>query len=161
MIDCKKLPTNPGCYLFKDSQQHIIYVGKANNIKKRVQSYFQNKSLDPKTRALITKIVSVDYIVTDTNIEALILENTLIKKHQPKYNINLKDAKTYAYILITDDEYPRLLIARQKNEPGKYYGPFVSAQERDYVLWLLQKTFSLRTCKKLPKKPCLRYHIQL
>ena len=161
MFDVKKTPTNPGCYLFRDADKNIIYVGKAKNLRKRLASYSQKKDLDPKTLSLVRSIDSVDYILTDTEVEALILENTLIKRHQPKYNINLKDAKTYAFIELTTEEYPRLCIARQKQRDGKYFGPFVSAQERDHVLQFLTRTFALRTCKKLPKKSCLRFHLQL
>jgi excinuclease ABC subunit C len=161
MIDLTTLPLNPGCYLFRDTEKRIIYVGKAKNLRKRVKSYFQKKEQDPKTRCLINTLDSVEFFVTDTEVEALILENTLIKKHQPKYNINLKDAKTYAFIELTDEVFPRLLIARQKQGNRKYFGPFVSALERDHVLQLLNRTFALRTCRKLPKKACLRYHLQL
>ena len=161
MPNLPTLPASPGCYLFKDTTDTIIYVGKANNLKRRVSSYFQKTHHDPKTTQLISHITSIDFIVTDTEVEAFILENTLIKKHQPKYNINLRDAKTYAYIRITDEDYPRILIARNKNEKGRYYGPFVSAAERDYILWFIKHAFPLRTCKKLPKKACLRYHINL
>jgi excinuclease ABC subunit C len=161
MIDVTALPPNPGCYLFRNAEGHIIYIGKAKNLRKRVNSYFQKKEQDPKTRSLITVIDSVGFFVTDTEVEALILENTLIKKHQPKYNINLKDAKTYAFIELTNEAFPRLLIARQKLGTGLYFGPFVSALERDHVLQFLNRTFALRTCRKLPKKTCLRYHLQL
>lgn len=161
MFDVATLPTNPGCYLFRDAAKKIIYVGKAKNLRKRVSSYFQKKDLDPKTRCLINSFDSVEFFITDTEVEALILENTLIKKHQPKYNINLKDAKTYAYIRLTDEAFPRLCIARQKQGDGKYFGPFVSALERDHVLQFLTRTFALRTCRKLPKKSCLRFHLQL
>ena len=145
MFDVTTLPTNPGCYLFRDADKKIIYVGKAKNLRKRLNSYFQKKDLDPKTRCLVNSFVSVEFFVTDTEVEALILENTLIKKHQPKYNINLKDAKTYAFIQLTDEEFPRLCIARQKQGDGKYFGPFVSALERDHVLQFLNRTFALRT----------------
>jgi excinuclease ABC subunit C len=161
MIDGTLLPSNPGCYLFKNNQKQIIYIGKAKNIRKRVKSYFQKKELDPKTRSLVTTIDSVEFFITDTEVEAFILENTLIKKHQPKYNINLKDAKTYAFIELTAEHYSRLLIARQKQGAGTYFGPFVSAVERDHVLQFLNRTFQLRTCRRLPKKACLRYHLQL
>ena len=161
MFEVVNLPTNPGCYLFRDATKKIIYVGKAKNLRKRLKSYVQKKEMDPKTRSLISSIDSVEFFVTDTEVEALILENTLIKKHQPKYNINLKDAKTYAFIQLTDEGFPRLLIARQKQGKGKYFGPFVSALERDHVLQFLNRTFALRTCKKLPKKSCLRFHLQL
>jgi excinuclease ABC subunit C len=161
MFDVTTLPTDPGCYLFRDVEKKIIYVGKAKNLRKRVKSYFQKKEMDPKTRSLIRSFDSIEFFLTDTEVEALILENTLIKKHQPKYNINLKDAKTYAFIQLTDEEFPRLLIARQKQENGRYFGPFVSALERDHVLQFLNRTFALRTCKKLPKKSCLRFHLKL
>ncbi|MFA5102563.1 MAG: excinuclease ABC subunit UvrC [Candidatus Thermoplasmatota archaeon] len=161
MIDLRSLPANPGCYLFRDVQRTIIYIGKAKNLRKRIKSYFQKKETDPKTHSLLKVIDSVEFFITDTEVEALILENTLIKKHQPKYNINLKDAKTYAFIQLTDEQFPRLQIARQKQETGAYFGPFISALERDHVLQFLNRTFALRTCRKMPKKACLRYHLQL
>jgi excinuclease ABC subunit C len=161
MFDIMNLPTDPGCYLFKDKNSKIIYVGKAKNLRKRVKSYVQKNDLDAKTQSLIKHVESVDYIATDNEVEAFILENTLVKKYQPKYNIDLKDAKSYAFIQLTDEEFPRVLLARKKTGKGKFYGPFVSAQERDYILHFLRKTFALKTCKKLPKKPCLRHHINL
>jgi len=139
----------------------VLYIGKAKNLKKRVASYLNHVAEDGKTRVLLDQVASVDFIVTDTEYEALILENTLIKQHQPKYNIDLKDAKSYAYLRITKEPYPRILIARRKQGTGWFYGPFVSAAERDYILQFLQKTFRFRTCRRLPKKPCLRYHIHL
>lgn len=160
-MDLSIIPTNPGCYLYKDKSKKIIYIGKAKNLKKRVSSYFTKKNHDPKTEILVSKIDSVDFIITNSESEALILENNLIKKHQPKYNINLKDSKRYAYIKITKEEYPRVIIARVKKNDGTYFGPFVSAVSRDYIIELLNKSFKLRTCKKLPKKACLRYHINL
>jgi len=156
MID---IPTNPGCYLFKKKNK-IIYIGKAKNLKKRVSSYFQKKNHDPKTENLVADITDTDYIVTDSEVEALILENNLIKRHQPYYNINLKDAKRYAYIQLTDDTFPRMLLARKRTK-GKFFGPFISATERNHVLRLVQKMFQIRTCKRMPKKPCLRYHIKI
>ncbi len=163
MINIDSIPVNPGCYLFKDSSGAIIYIGKAKNLRKRVASYFQKREPDPKTAALVAKIASVDFIATDTEVEALILENGLVKKHKPKYNIDLKDSKNYAYIQLTDEEFPRLLIARRKTGgvKGKFFGPFTSAQERDYILEFLNKTFKIRTCRRFPKKPCLKYHINL
>lgn len=161
MIDFNILPRNSGCYLFKDKQGKILYIGKAKNIRKRVSSYFQNKELDQKTKTLVGKTDSVDFIVTDTEVEALVLENNLIKKHKPKYNIDLKDSRRYAYILLTDEDFPRLIVARDRIKKGKYFGPLVSVQERDYILQSLKKIFQLRTCKKIPRKACLRYHIEL
>jgi len=160
MIDPESLPSNPGCYLFKNEKQ-VLYVGKAKNIKKRVKTYYQKNDLDAKTQRLINTSTSLDFIVTENETEALILENTLIKKYLPRYNIRLRDAKTYAFIRLTTDTFPRLMIARKKSESGIFYGPFVSAQERNYILNFLNRTFSLRTCKKMPKKPCLRHHIKL
>ena len=157
----RNIPDNPGCYLFRDSSNRIIYVGKAKNLRKRVKSYFQKNELDPKTEAMTQKIDSVDFIVTDNEVEALILENNLIKKHSPRYNIDLKDSKRYAYIELTDEDFPRLLIARRKEGGGKYFGPFVSAAARDYILSALRKSFQIRTCKRMAKKPCLRHQIEL
>lgn len=161
MFSITHLPDKPGCYLFRNQQGSILYVGKAKNVRKRVKSYQKQNNQDPKTQQLIKQIESVDFIVTDNEMEAFILENTLIKKHQPKYNINLKDAKSYSFIRITDEPFPRVVIARRKTGKGQYVGPFVSAADRDYILQFLKKTFHLRTCRRMPKKPCLRYHIQL
>jgi excinuclease ABC subunit C len=161
MFDQKNLPNEPGCYLFKDKNNKVIYVGKAKNLKKRVKSYVHKDDLDIKTQSMVKHIKYLDFVATDSEVEALILEDTLIKKHQPKYNIRLKDAKSHSYILITDEVFPRALIARRKIGSGRFYGPFVSASERDYILQFLKKTFLLRTCNKLPKKVCLRYHINL
>jgi len=161
MIEQKNIPNNPGCYLFKDKKDKVIYVGKAKNLKKRVKNYFQSKDLDIKTKNMINHADSIDFLVTDNEVEALILENNLIKKHQPRYNIRLKDAKSHSYILLTDEEFPRVLINRTKKGKGKFYGPFISAHERDYILHFIRRTFLLRTCNKLPKKPCLRFHINL
>ncbi len=157
----QNLPNAPGCYIFKDKKDSVIYVGKAKNLKKRLKNYANNKDLDIKTKSMINHLDKFDFLVTDSETEALILENTLIKKYQPKYNIRLKDAKSHTYILLTDENFPRVLIARQKRGEGRFFGPFISAQERDYVLGFIRKTFLLRTCKKLPKKPCLRYHMKL
>src|SRR3989339_809482 len=151
-INLSKIPSNPGCYLFKDNLNSIIYVGKAKNLKKRVKSYFQNKEQDEKTKAMISHINNVEFIVTDTEIESFLLENTLIKKNNPKYNINLKDSKRYAFIERTNEEFPRLIIARTKDVEGKLFGPFISASTRDEIIYLLNKIFKLRTCKILTKK---------
>ncbi|MDH7506700.1 MAG: excinuclease ABC subunit UvrC [Candidatus Thermoplasmatota archaeon] len=156
----KNLPNAPGCYIFKDKNGKIIYVGKAKNLKKRLKNYVKNNDLDIKTQSMLSHVQQFDFLVTDSETEALILENTLIKKYQPKYNIRLKDAKSHTFILLTNEKFPRVLIARQKKGDGKFYGPFISASERDYVLDFVRKTFSLRTCKKMPKKPCLRFHMK-
>lgn len=155
------IPNKPGCYLHKDKKGKIIYIGKAKDLKKRVTSYFNRNDFDSKTASLVKNIHTTDFIVTNNEVEALILENNLIKKHQPKYNIDLKDSKRYAYVELTCEEFPRLVLARSKKAEGRYFGPFVSAAERGYVIDLLRKAFSLRTCKKMPKRPCLRHHIKL
>ncbi|MCL2549984.1 MAG: excinuclease ABC subunit UvrC [Methanimicrococcus sp.] len=159
MIDLSVIPTSSGCYIYRGKDDEIIYIGKAKNLKKRVSSYFQKRDLDPKTRLLVKNIESVDFIATDNEVEALILENTLIKKHTPKYNIDLKDSKSYAFIHISDDEFPRIGILRRTTARGKLYGPFVSARERDEILEVVKRTFKLRSCRNMQKRPCLRYHI--
>jgi excinuclease ABC subunit C len=160
VIDLSALPGSPGCYLFSGADGTIIYIGKAKNLKKRVSSYFQNRDHDQKTQSLVEHIVTVDYIVTSNEVEALILENSLIKTHQPRYNIDLKDAKQYAFIELTDEEFPCIRIARRPGPHGSFFGPFVSAAERDYVYSVVKKAFRLRTCKNLKRRACLRYHIQ-
>ena len=159
LSDFKNFPDNPGCYLYKDGTGKIIYVGKAKSLKKRVSSYFTKNEHDAKTSAMLRSVESADYIVTNNEVEALILESSLIKKHRPKFNINLKDSKRYAYLRLTDEKYPRLVISRHKK--GKIFGPFVSAQDRNAILSSLKKIFKIRTCKRLPKKACLRFHMSL
>ncbi len=161
MINLKAVPDKPGCYLFKDGDGKVLYVGKAKDLKKRVSSYFQKRDKDAKTEAMLKNVASLDFIVTDSDVEAFILENNLIKKNSPKYNIDLRDAKRYAYIRLTDEPFPRLLLSRKRDGKGEYFGPFVSGEERDYVLAVLKKAFKLRTCKRLPKKACMRESIGL
>ncbi|WP_440955196.1 excinuclease ABC subunit UvrC [Methanosarcina sp. Mfa9] len=159
MIDLEALPHLPGCYLFKDEEGGVLYVGKAKDLKKRVSSYFQKRDHDPKTENLVRAAKGLDFIVTNTEVEALLLENTLIKKHWPRYNIALKDSKRYACIHLTDEKFPRIRLARKRVGGGDYFGPFVSARERDYIYEVVRKTFQLRTCKRMPKRACLRYHM--
>jgi excinuclease ABC subunit C len=161
MIDYSALPHAPGCYLFSDTGGTIIYVGKAKDIKKRVTSYFTKKDHDTKTQSLVAAIASVDVMVTNTETEALLLENNLIKRHLPKYNIDLKDAKRFAYIELTREAFPRIGIARRtRRDDAIYFGPFVSAAARDEIIRVLKRVFLLRSCKKLPKRACLRHHMQ-
>lgn len=161
MIDLPAIPHSPGCYLFSDTAGTILYVGKAKDLRKRVTSYFQKKDHDIKTQNLVALIGSVDIMVTNTESEAFLLENNLIKKHQPKYNIDLKDAKRYAYIEITKDPFPRIGIARQtRADEAQHFGPFVSAAERDAILRVIKRVFLLRSCRKLPKRACLRHHLK-
>ncbi len=154
--DLGNIPHEPGCYLYKDGSGRIIYVGKAKDLKKRVSTYFQKNDHDPKTRCLVENIDSIDYIITANEKEALILENTLIKRHLPKYNIDLKDSKKYAYIMLSKEEYPRLLLARRKDDDGTYFGPFTSAEKRDSLLRLAGNIMRIRTCRKMTKRKCLR-----
>lgn len=160
MISLVHLPHAPGCYLFSDESGTVIYIGKAKDLKKRVTSYFTKTDHDAKTQNLIARTQSFDYVVTTSETEAFLLENNLIKKHQPKYNIDLKDAKRFAYIEISRDEFPRIGIARRAKGDAAFFGPFVSAAERDQVLRVVKKAFCLRSCKKILKRACLRYHIQ-
>lgn len=155
-----KLPNKAGCYIYKDKNKEIIYIGKAKNIKKRVRSYF-SKNLDIKTTQLVKNISFVDFIITPNEEEAFLLEANLIRKQKPKYNIDLKYGIRYAWILLTKEEYPRILTARDKKRDGEYFGPFVSGTLRKNLIEQLQKQFFIRTCKVLPKKTCLRYHMGL
>ncbi len=160
MINLNYVPCQPGCYLFKDKAGIIIYVGKAANLKKRVVSYFSGEQ-SPKTKMLVRNIDHAEYIVVDNETEALLLENKLIKQHSPKYNISLKDAKTFAYILLTREKFPRITTTRKIGKKGRYFGPYVDGTVRQEVMRLAIQLFKLRVCKSLPKKACLNYHIGL
>ncbi len=140
------LPESPGCYIFKDIKGEILYVGKAKNLNKRVSSYF-NKTQEGKTAILVSLINHLDFIVTNTEVEALILENNLIKKNTPKYNIDLKDSKRYAYILMHEDILPWIEVARLKQEKGEYYGPFVSGTIRKVIMDTVSRNFKILTSK--------------
>jgi excinuclease ABC subunit C len=156
------LPDKPGVYLMRDQAGKIIYVGKAVNLKNRVRSYFQQRGLSPKTEALVARIVSFETIVTATEMEALILECNLIKKHRPRYNISLRDDKTYPFIKVTLNEaYPRVYATRRLEKDGaKYYGPYASAGAMHETIALLKKLFPLRSCRSMDaRRPCLEYHI--
>ncbi|BCA86227.1 UvrABC system protein C [Enterococcus saigonensis] len=153
------LPDQPGCYLMKDKNGTIIYVGKAKILKNRVRSYFTG-SHDAKTERLVSEIVDFEYIVTESNIEALLLEINLIKKNDPKYNIMLKDDKTYPFIKITNEAYPRLLITRKVlKDKALYFGPYPDVGAANETKKLLDRLFPLRKCKVLPKEVCLYYHM--
>ncbi len=155
------LPNKPGVYIMKDSEDRILYVGKAKSLKKRVKSYFRDEIDYPKTRAMMKQFHSLEYLVTDTEKEALILESNLIKKHLPRYNIRLKDDKRYPYIKITNDDYPRILITRKVFDDGSYYyGPFTDVKALRKMLKFLKSIFKIRECKKMDG-PCLNYQIQL
>lgn len=160
----KLLPSLPGCYLYYNSDNEIIYVGKAKILKRRVKSYFNRKHDSVKVNVLVSQIDHLEYIITNTEVEALILESHLIKKHKPKYNILLKDDKKYPYFLITDEDFPRISIVRKRNinqEKGRYYGPYTDIRAMHSTLDFLKKIFPLKQCKtpKFKTRPCLYYHI--
>lgn len=153
------LPSEPGCYLMKDRNDQVIYVGKAKNLRNRVRSYFTG-SHDEKTTRLVMEIRDFEYIVTSTEIESLLLELTLIKKHYPRYNILLKDDKSYPFIKITNEKHPRLLVTRTvKKNSGKYFGPYPNAYAAHETKKLLDRIIPFRKCTHLPDKLCLYYHI--
>lgn len=158
------LPEKPGVYLMHDAEGKVIYVGKAVVLKNRVRSYFRNlASHTPKVKAMVAKIADIETIVTSSEVEALILECNLIKKYRPRYNIMLKDDKTYPYLKVTvNEDYPRLFITRRQSRDGaKYYGPYADAGAMHATLKLLRSMFPLRTCKNMNvERPCLNYHIK-
>lgn len=167
--ELKKLPNKPGVYIMHDKQDAILYVGKAVNLKNRVRSYFrENIGRGPQIDKMVSLITRFEYIVTDSELEALVLENNLIKEHLPKYNTLLKDDKTYPYIKVTvGEEYPRILFSREmKKDKSRYFGPYTSAAAVKDTIELLNKLYRLRTCNRsLPKdigqdRPCLNYHIK-
>ena len=161
----KLLPSLPGCYIYYNSDNEIIYVGKAKILKNRVKSYFNRKHHDSvKVNVLVSQIDHMEYIITNTEVEALILESHLIKKHKPKYNILLKDDKKYPYFIVTDEDFPRILITRKRNinkEKGRYYGPYTDIRAMHSTLDFLKKIFPLKQCKtpKFKTRPCLYYSI--
>lgn len=165
----KNLPEKPGVYIMRDEYNEIIYIGKAINLKNRVRQYFQNsKNQHPKVAAMVERITDLEYIITDSELEALILECNLIKKHRPKYNVMLKDDKQYPYIKITiKEDYPRLLIVREiKKDGAKYFGPYTDVTAVNRTIDLLKSLFPIRYCSKNisrimgKERPCLNYHIK-
>ncbi|MFL6308883.1 MAG: excinuclease ABC subunit UvrC [Nitrososphaera sp.] len=164
----KRIPEQPGVYIMKDSEDMIIYIGKAKNLRKRVSTYFgrQDPKLGWKTSRLVSKISDIDFVVTDNEIEAFLLESNLIKRYRPVFNIELKDQQRYTYLKITDEPFPRLLVARRNRAgeftgpKGKIYGPFVQGSSKYLTVGLLRKLFKVRVCNRLPKIPCLQYFIK-
>lgn len=163
----RSLPAKPGCYLMKNQNQQIIYVGKAKNLRSRVQSYFNSSGKSPKTEVLVSHIIDFDFMMTENDAEAFVLENNLIKKHTPKYNIRLKDDKSYPYVVINLNEpFPKLQYTRRvKRTKGlEVFGPFVTGSNIGEVLRILTKSFSLRDCSlsefKRRKEPCLLYQMK-
>ncbi len=161
--DLQQLPKSPGVYFFSNAQGEIIYIGKAKSLRDRVRNYFSNsKEHSVKTKVLVSHIAGIEFMVVDNEVEALLLENNLIKKHSPKYNINLKDSKTYAYIKITAEEFPRVISTRRVTKDGEYFGPYTDGTLRHALVNAVISIFKLRTCQILPKKrACLNYHIGL
>ena len=154
------LPDNPGCYLYKDNIGEIIYVGKAKNLKNRVKSYFTGTH-NKKTQTLVSKIEDFEYIIVNSEKEALLLENNLIKKYRPYFNIRLKDDKSYPYLMITKEEHPRLLMTRKYKKSNKniYFGPYVDIKSAMEVKKILDKIYPLRKCNPVEKRPCMYYQI--
>jgi excinuclease ABC subunit C len=164
----KMLPDKPGVYLFHDGNNSIIYVGKAKSLRKRVMSYFRETLPDPKTRVLVSKIADIEWIITDSEVEALLLENNLIKQYAPRYNVMLKDDKSYPYICISNEPFPRVFSTRnvQKGE-GRYFGPYTDSGHIRNLLRVIHKIFPVRICKRkiAPNgnpgdEPCLQYHLK-
>ena len=157
------MPAQPGVYLMKDPDGTIIYIGKAKNLRNRVRSYF-GRNQGYKTARLVSRIADIEFVVTDSESEAFLLESNLIKRYRPQYNIELKDQQRYTYLRVTDEKYPRLLVARRTRDGrflggGRVYGPFTHGSSKLLTVGTLRKSFQIRICKTLPKKECLEYHI--
>ena len=166
--ELKKLPNQPGVYIMRDDKDTIMYVGKAINLHNRVRSYFRKiVGRGPQIDRMVSQIARFEYIVTDSELEALVLENNLIKENSPRYNTMLKDDKTYPYIKVTvSEDYPRILFSRlMKKDKSRYFGPFTSAAAVKDTIELINKIYGLRTCNRvLPRdigvdRPCLNYHM--
>lgn len=160
------LPTQPGVYLFHNSEGDVIYVGKAVSLRDRVRSYFQQQGrfVSPRILALVEQIADFEYIVTDSEVEALILEATLIKEKSPRYNVRLKDDKAYPYLKVTDEPFPRVMVVRKPGKDGRYFGPYANPRAVRETMKFLRKLFPIRTCSldlsgELNYRPCLLYHI--
>ena len=164
-LDISKIsiPVHSGIYIMKDQEDKILYIGKAKNLKNRVRSYFM-KNQNYKTQKLVEKISDIEFVVTDNEEEAFLLESNMIKRYRPPYNIELKDQQRYTYLRISDEKYPRLLVARRTRTGeflggGYVFGPFTHGSSKMLSIGLLRKTFKIRICKKLPKEACLEYHL--
>lgn len=153
-----EVPQKPGCYIYRNQSNEIIYIGKAKNLKKRMMSYF-NRVQNLKTTKLVSEIVNFEYFITNTERESLILENRLIKEHQPKYNIMLKDDKTYPYLVITNEEHPRVLKVRNKKLKGEYFGPYPDNSFVNTIIEYINPRTQLRKCRILPREECIYYHL--
>src|SRR5512136_3063785 len=156
-----EIPVDPGVYLFKDEKGDVLYIGKAKSLRSRVRSYFSNFDQTIKTKQLVDRIRSIDWIVVNNEVEALLLENKLVKQHAPRYNVNLKDAKTFAYIALTKEPFPRILTSRKVSRKLESFGPYTDGFTRQDLQRLVVRVFKLRVCRKLPKRACLNFHIGL
>ena len=164
----KRLPNDPGVYIMKDKDENVIYVGKAKNLKKRVSQYFLRKQDHIKVQNMVKNVVDFDFFVVNNEVEALALENNLIKKHKPYYNILLKDSKTYAYIKVNlHEDFPRFEISRRLTKNDKYFGPYMAGVSAKDVLSIMDNAFKLRKCKqtitenKKEQKPCLFHDMHM
>jgi excinuclease ABC subunit C len=155
------LPTDPGVYLFRDETNQILYIGKAANLRQRVGGYFSDTIKPPKTQKLVSRIRNVDWIIVNNEVEALLLENKLVKQHVPKYNISLKDAKTFAYVALTREAFPRILMSRKTSPKLESFGPYTYGFTRQDLQRLVVRVFKIRVCRKFPKRPCLNFHMNL
>ncbi|MBQ7879196.1 MAG: GIY-YIG nuclease family protein, partial [Clostridia bacterium] len=160
----KLLPDNPGVYIMLDKDGAVIYVGKARVLKNRVRQYFHSSAKSEKVMAMVEHIADFSYIITQTEVDALALENNLIKKYKPKYNILLKDDKTYPYIKVhTQEPFPRVSITRKIKKDGRYFGPFMGGVRCGDLLDIIASVYNVRTCTtaigEKPKKPCLMHHL--
>lgn len=149
------LPGKPGVYLFRDKKENIIYIGKAANLKKRIKSHFKKTSLFLKEGLLIASTVKIDSLETGKELDAFLLENELIKKHQPKFNVKLRDDKTYPYLAISREDLPRVFVTRKKTPPADFFGPYPKTKLLRQELRLLRRLFPFRSCRRVPKRPCL------
>ncbi|MHA2621187.1 MAG: excinuclease ABC subunit UvrC [bacterium JZ-2024 1] len=164
MRKARILPAKPGVYCFKDRRGRILYVGKASSLRDRVQSYFVQPAIHPKVSALVPRIADIEFFVTTTEMEALLLENELIKKHQPRYNTNLKDQKNFPFVKVTKESYPRLMLTRKKTEDGGiYFGPYTNAKAARGMIRFIEQTFGVRPCKfnldRQKVKACVYYQM--
>ena len=160
----RDMPTNPGVYIMKNPDGKTIYIGKAKNLRKRVRSYFAKRHDNYKTQRLVELVSDIEFIITDTEGEAFLLESNMIKQYRPRFNIELKDQQRYTYLRLTDEKYPRLLVARRTRDgkflgKGEIFGPFVHGSSKLLTVGALRKSFQIRICKTLPKKVCLEYHL--
>jgi len=155
------IPTSPGVYMYRDEKGAILYIGKAKSLRSRVRSYFSSSDKPAKTQQLVSRIRDIDWIIVNNEVEALLLENKLVKQHAPKYNISLKDAKTFAYIALTREPFPRILTSRKVSRKLESFGPYTDGFTRQDLQRLVVRLFKLRTCRKLPKRACLNFHIGL